>query len=189
MLVTDLKLGGYKFGVKTFYSSFHLGKDLSAKYIPISMPITLYDVRVSNGIEGGLCVTGVDALGYTHRFMHLSKIIQASKVLPAYTDFAITGNTGKYTTAPHLHHDIRKPNQILIAKENFIDPDFWESNILINLMEMELSEWQKEFVEWAKSTGVSNGERPLDQISRVEAMGMIKKFENHLVNTYELKKR
>jgi len=188
MLVTDLKLGGYTFGVPTFYSSFHLGRDLSAKYITLSFPVDLFDVKTSNGSQGGLTVTGTDRLGYIHRFMHLSKTINVKNTIAAYVDFAISGNTGSYTTSPHLHHDIRKPGQTTISFKNFIDPEYWKNNILPKIMEKELSDWQKEFVDWATKAGVSNGERPLDSITRVEAMGMMKKFENHLVGAYNLKK-
>lgn len=43
--------------------------------------------------------------------------------------------------------------------------------------QLELSEWQKEAVEFAKNFGFSNGERPLDTITRVEVMEMIRKYD------------
>lgn len=39
-----------------------------------------------------------------------------------------------------------------------------------------LDEWQRNAVRWAKKEKVSNGERPLDPITRVEVMEMLRKF-------------
>lgn len=178
MDITQLKLGGYGFGVKTFYSSFHLGEDKRARYISISFPVELFNIKSSVGYQGGLTITGTDKLGFIHRFMHLSKVLKTGGIVERNTDFAITGNTGKNTTSAHLHWDIRKPGKTRIAYSNFVSPKEWVENILPNLIvmpERELSDWEKDAREWAIKNGVSNGERPLDPLTRVELWETLRK--------------
>ena len=44
-----------------------------------------------------------------------------------------------------------------------------------------LDEWQENALEWAVSNGVSNGERPLENITRVEVMEMFRKFSLNML--------
>jgi len=46
-----------------------------------------------------------------------------------------------------------------------------------------LDRWQKNALNWATRNGVSNGERPLDKISRVEVMELFRKFYESMVKS------
>ena len=187
MLVTDLKIGGYRFGSKTFYAAKHRGIDLKADYVRINFPVDLYDCKSSTNNGGGLTFYGTDKSGYVHRLMHLSKVPWQGTLVKAYADFATTGNSGKYTTGPHLHWDIRKPNTSSLAFGNFIDPEVWKKTVLPNLLKMELQEWQKSFIKEAIEKGISTGENPLDNLTRVECMGMVLKGIQYIEKKYNLK--
>jgi len=177
MNVTELQLGGYAFGQKTFYSNKHLGIDLKADYIEISFPVELLNVSSSKGVDGGLTITGTDKLGFIHRFMHLQEVIWNGDI-PRNVAFAITGNSGRRTTSAHLHWDIRKPESKSLAFSNFVDPEKWKQNILHNLITMRaLADWEENARKWAIDNGVSTGERPLEQVTRVELWETLRKNE------------
>lgn len=53
-------------------------------------------------------------------------------------------------------------------------------SMISELMKQELSEWQRNAIRWAKKNRISNGERPLEGISRVEVMEMLRKFDQYL---------
>ncbi len=146
MLITNLNNTGFKFGQKTWYTSKHLGQDKQANFIEYSFPVDLFDCKYTTGKEGGLTVEGKDILGYTHRFMHNSKFLTKAKEIKAETPFVVSGNTGSYTTGPHIHWDSRKPNKASLVFENFIDPLIWQKEILPKILSMnanQLPEWFK----------------------------------------------
>jgi len=118
---------GYLFGVKTFYSKHHLGVDyIVPKGVPIYAP-TNCKIEVSGNFpQGGNTVhASFDDYKYGKlimRCMHLSKLspkgnYDKGKIL------GYTGNTGKYTTAPHLHLDLSINKVNYKDFSNFIDPD------------------------------------------------------------------
>lgn len=178
MDITKLEIGGYNFGEKTFYSYAHLGLDLKIVFEEISFPVELINVKYSNGADGGLTITGTDKAGFVHRFMHLSEILWDDNFIPRNAIFAMTGNTGRRTTNAHLHWDIRTPGSTSLAFPNFVDPEQWKKNILHNLINMRaLVDWESAAQKWAIDNGVSNGERPLDQLMRVELWETLRKYE------------
>ena len=124
------KIGGYKFLEKTFYSAHHLGVDYSAHYNKLYTPFDGKIVRTLNGKQGGLTIW-LEYKNYIIRFLHLSEIRckTGEKVKKGQT-IGITGNTGKLTTAPHLHLDISKNSVQLKNINNFIDPEKfnWDNN-------------------------------------------------------------
>jgi len=63
-----------------------------------------------------------------------------------------------------------------IAKKHGIDCGGVLWNWDWNHFEYHLDEWQKNAINWATKKGVSNGERPLSSITRVEVMEMLRKF-------------
>lgn len=154
MLVTELKIGGYKFEEPTHYGTLHLGVDYSAKFIPIEYPIDLKDVIYTNGKQGGLTIEGVDELGYIHRFLHLDEFKTNASTIPKGMLFAITGASGNLGSKNgHLHRDIRKPNtrHLPLNIKNFIDPEIYDKEILPNLLNM-IPQWFKDngTDKWAK---------------------------------------
>jgi len=157
MLVTELKYikgKGYYFGDKTFYSPRHLGIDYPINGVFLKFPVDLFKCSFTNGKQGGLTVTGIDKAGYIHRFMHLASFGTLENTIKASTIFGKSGNSGEYSTAPHLHWDIRKPNQLALKFENFINPDKWKKEILPNLINMQLSEWEQNALKWSKDAKI-----------------------------------
>lgn len=118
---------GYLFGVKTFYSKNHLGVDYivpegTSIYAPTNCQIIVSDKRPQGGNTIHVAFDDFKYGRLIMRCMHLSKMSKKG----SYNNRDIlgyTGNTGKYTTAPHLHLDlsINKVNHRDFA--NFIDPD------------------------------------------------------------------
>lgn len=169
MLVTELKYikgRGYYFGEKTFYSPNHLGIDYPINQELLEFPVDLVRCTFTDGEQGGLTVTGTDKAGYIHRFMHLASFGTLESTIKAGTTFARSGNTGKFSTAPHLHWDCRKPNQSTLQFKNFINPDDWKKEILPNLLPMSIPNWFKDngTDKWAKDKFIR-----IDQSNLTEA--------------------
>lgn len=122
------KIGGYTFGVPTWYNSFHIGCDYSAKYVELYAPFD-GTVRNGKGDEAGNFITfKPDHDNVEMRFLHLSKFIKSGRVKEGEL-IAITGNTGN-SSEPHLHLDISKNKVDLNNIKNFIDPEKYNWNLL-----------------------------------------------------------
>jgi len=127
---------GYKFGEKTFYSLRHLGVDyIVSEGTPIYAPINCQIIVSGNFPHGGNTINvSFDDSEYgklVMRYMHLSKLLPKGN----YNEGDIlgyTGNTGKYTKGPHLHLDCSKEKVIIKNFNNFIDPDKYFANRMIN---------------------------------------------------------
>ncbi len=160
----------------------HLGLDLIC---PVGTKVFAHsdgDVQRLNGKQGGLTIHMRDDKDNLVRHMHLSKIVKTGKVKKGDL-IALTGNTGA-STAPHIHIDISKGRVLRLGDiDNFIDPQLY-----FNAKPM-IPDWKKEFVDRAKALGISNGERPMDNITRGEAMGMTLNLLDHILENYNLKKK
>jgi putative endonuclease len=125
---------GYGFGEKTFYSPFHLGADyIVPKGTPVFAPAGCEVFIVGDFPEGGNTIhIRLKNRKYgplVMRFMHLSKMSPLGKY-KAGDILSLTGNTGKLTTAPHLHIDISSDSVKIGNFKNFLDPDkFFSKNI------------------------------------------------------------
>lgn len=113
---------GYTFGVKTFYSSFHLGLDIIC---PVGSILYAWDdlevVQTMKGVQGGNTIWA-KCDGKLIRFMHLSKMSPKGKYHEGDA-IGATGNTG-LTTGPHLHVDISTNGTLdLNNRANFEDPE------------------------------------------------------------------
>ena len=118
-------IGGYAFGVRTFYSKHHLGVDYrSATGTPLYAPFDGYIMSQTKGVQGGNTIlykpSGQDVV---MRFMHLFKFATKGGKVKKGDIIAYTGNTGAFTTSPHLHLDISKHALNIYDFGNFIDPD------------------------------------------------------------------
>lgn len=105
---------GYKFGQRTFYGVKHTGTDYEANYVDYYAPFN--GVATSgSGYQGGKFWTlkTPDGLVFTAR--HLSKILKVGNVREGDL-VAVTGNTGAFTTNPHLHQEV-------ISGEKLVDPE------------------------------------------------------------------
>lgn len=123
------KIGGYKFGQKTWYTAHHLGVDYSAKLgTKLFAPFNGKIVQVLIGKQGGKTIWfKPDNDNVIIRFMHLSefKVKTGDKVKEGDL-IALTGNTGSATTGPHLHLDISKKTVQLSNFANFLDPEKYQ---------------------------------------------------------------
>src|SRR5579883_1902182 len=98
------QIDGYTFGVKTFYSNFHLGCDYKADKSELYAPFN-GTVQTTVGIQGGNTILfRPDNQDILIRFMHLDRFLKTGHVKEGDL-IAITDNTG-VTTKPHLHIDI-----------------------------------------------------------------------------------
>lgn len=112
---------GYLFKQPTFYSSAHLGLDVSTPTgTPVYAPFA-GSVRINSFPEGGN-VLEFSANGLIHRAMHLQKIVKTGSVNEGDL-IAYTGNTGTLSTSPHIHWDISKGSVQVNNINNFIDPE------------------------------------------------------------------
>lgn len=122
------KLGGYDYGVTTFYSDKHLGKDWEAVSKPLFAPEDGLIVRVATGASGGKTIW-FKPVGKTIilRWLHLSEfLVKQGDYVKEGQKIAVTGNTG-VSTKPHLHED-HWPKGVVTLK--FVDtqnPDIYYS--------------------------------------------------------------
>lgn len=118
-------ISGYRFGKATWYSKFHLGVDYAAKFDPLYAPFDGTITEVLYGKEGGKTIWfKPDHENVIIRFLHLDQFHVHRGQRVAQGDLiAVTGNTGKITTGPHLHVDISKGSVKLTDTRNFIDPE------------------------------------------------------------------
>lgn len=63
---------------------------------------------------------------FTQFFLHLNKVLKTGKVKQG-EKFAQTGNSGAWTTGPHLHYQVEKGNSPFITNKNTIDPEKFAS--------------------------------------------------------------
>lgn len=112
---------GYTFGVKTYYSNFHLGLDLLCPIgIPVYAPCDGKITFSGMGKQGGGTIW-FEFGGYVIRCLHLSQ----KRGVGSYKEGDIighTGNTGESPT-PHLHIDVSIKKIDLNNHSNFIDPE------------------------------------------------------------------
>ena len=72
--------------------------------------------------HGGGTVAKLLSGKFTQFFMHLKDIFKTGKVKKG-EKFAHTGNSGNWTTGPHLHYQVEKGRSKGITNKNTIDPD------------------------------------------------------------------
>jgi murein DD-endopeptidase MepM/ murein hydrolase activator NlpD len=118
-------------------------------------------------------------------YAHLSKTsVHKGQQVKAGQLIGLSGNTG-FSTAAHLHWGLRflDPNGNPIAISNgykgWVDP----AQFAVEKLEpkvADLSDWQKNAIAWIQMTGISQGSRPLDQITRVEVFELLRKYHEYL---------
>lgn len=118
---------GYVFGQKTFYSSRHLGVDhIVPEGTSVYAPLDCEIVFSGTGVQGGNTIWvkfSDEQLGWlVMRCMHLSRLMPKGKYKEGDI-IGYTGNTGKFTSGPHLHTDISRQKVQITNFKNFIDPE------------------------------------------------------------------
>ncbi|UXV33143.1 phage tail tape measure protein [Mammaliicoccus sciuri] len=71
--------------------------------------------------HGGGLVAKLLSGKFTQFFMHLSSILKTGRVKQG-DKFAKTGNSGAWTTGPHLHYQVEKGHSADITNRNTVDP-------------------------------------------------------------------
>ena len=96
----------------------HSGLDLRAHYEPVFSMLPGTVTNASYSIKGGYYVT-IDHGFFVCSYLHLSKIlVSAGQRVSAGQPIAVSGNTGRNTTGPHLHISCRWGD----AKGKYFDP-------------------------------------------------------------------
>ena len=108
------------FGGSTPYQGKHNAIDYRAKYVSLYMPEDGEIVSQTQGYQGGNWLTFKTNSGYRFRAAHLSKYEQPIGTVHEGDIIAITGDTGAWTTGPHLHLECSK-NNILIDPEEYFN--------------------------------------------------------------------
>jgi len=129
---------GYEFGEKTFYSAFHLGIDI---IVPTGTPIKAWKnleiIKALNGVDGGnQAHIKVDGDKRLFRIMHLNALPKVGRYKEGDV-IAYSGNTGKYSTAPHTHFDVSTNGVLdLTNTSNFEDPEAYFNKLAEETMEL-----------------------------------------------------
>lgn len=123
-----------KFGITTPYSpnkavpgyptAFNGGRHYGIDYgtpsgTTIKAPTSGTVSKLHN--QGGGLVARLLSGKFTQFFMHLSDIMKTGRVKQG-DNFAKTGNSGQWTTGPHLHYQVEKGNSADITNKNTMDP-------------------------------------------------------------------
>lgn len=72
--------------------------------------------------HGGGTVAKLLSGKFTQFFMHLSNVLKTGKVKQG-EGFAKTGNSGAWTTGPHLHYQVERGNSPFVTNKNTMDPE------------------------------------------------------------------
>jgi len=128
----ERKITGYKFGVPTFYSKFHLGVDYGKEGMDVFAPFDGTVVLATYGQEGGNTLWfKPDNRDVIIRFLHLSQFIVYTGKVAEGIRIAVTGNTG-HSTLGHLHLDISRKKVDINNPKNFIDPEKYDWKMPMN---------------------------------------------------------
>ncbi|MCG1450714.1 peptidoglycan DD-metalloendopeptidase family protein [Staphylococcus epidermidis] len=109
---------GYSFG-----GGHHYGIDFGAPYGTTINATNSGQLDELHNFGGGL-VARLLTGQFTLFFMHLSKILKHGKV-QAGEPIAKTGNSGNWTTGPHLHFQVEKGRHNDITNQNTVNPLKW----------------------------------------------------------------
>ena len=119
----DTARRGYKFGVKTSYSNFHLGVDhIAACGVPILMPFTGRIVKTSGKQGGNTIHIYPEVKKEFIRILHCSWVASSGN----YKEGDIIGKVGTtgLSTGCHTHTDISKNGKLELTNlSNFTDPE------------------------------------------------------------------
>lgn len=163
---------GYRFGVPTFYSDFHLGTDFIVPVgTPLYAPIDLEITGTQVGSEGGnTAFVKFPGRKEMMRSLHLRELPKKG-IYKQGTVFAYTGNTG-LSTGPHWHVDVSKNGTLnLNDKKNFTDPEpFFEE---LNKLEEDM----KPTKDLAREYKALVGDDPGDNMNEGEQDKFAKKIK------------
>ena len=111
--------------VPGYPTSFNGGKHFGIDYsTPSGTVLTAPTAGKVSKISdhGGGTIAKLLSGNFTQFFMHLSEVLKTGRVKQG-EKFAKTGNSGAWTTGPHLHYQVEKGNSGYVTNKNTIDPE------------------------------------------------------------------
>lgn len=105
---------------RSFNNGHHYGEDYATPVGTILTAPTAGTVSSINDHGGGLVARLVSGQ-FTQFFMHLQDILKTGPVKQG-DQFAKTGNSGAWTTAPHLHYQVERGLSKYVTNKNTIAP-------------------------------------------------------------------
>lgn len=104
-----------------FNGGRHYGIDYSTPSGTVLKATTAGKVSKISDYGGGTIAKLLSG-NFTQFFMHLSEVLKTGRVKQGEV-FAKTGNSGHWTTGPHLHYQVEKGNSPYVTNKNTIDPE------------------------------------------------------------------
>lgn len=196
----DTRKTGYRYLQITETGIHHPGLDINwgkdgyddNKYpvVPMYYGNVVYVGRDIPG-WGNLVVIEHPQLGVWTRYGHLDKVFVkvGDSIISNHVFGRCGGTSGRAKPyVPHVHFEVIKQRLANWASYTngmnmqevmniWADPEEYiaEQNKIIK-EKSTMEQWKQQALDWAKKNGVSNGERPEEAITRVEAMEMIRKY-------------
>ncbi|WP_457810322.1 peptidoglycan DD-metalloendopeptidase family protein [Staphylococcus pseudoxylosus] len=151
--------------VAGYPTSFNGGKHFGIDY---STPSGTTIKAPNNGTvsklhdQGGGTVAKILSGKFTQFFMHLSKVMKTGKVNKGDA-FAKTGNSGAWTTGPHLHYQVEKGDSPFVTNKNTVNPEKYLAGN--GGGKQSASAWKTQIRSAAKRMKVSISDSEVDGIS------------------------
>lgn len=103
--------------------------------------------------KGGGTVAKLLSGKFTQFFMHLQDVLKTGQVKKG-ENFAKTGNSGQWTTGPHLHYQVEKGSSDYVTNKNTVDPDKYLAGNSAGGGSKKASAWRPQVVQALKGVGL-----------------------------------
>lgn len=110
------------YGRRSLYGNFHYGVDFGVPVgTQVRTPVSGTVIKAYTQSGGGNCVYIKGDDGYVYEFCHLSAFqCKTGDRVEAGANIALSGETGKYVTGPHLHFGVYQADQALDKRGKII---------------------------------------------------------------------
>ncbi|WP_204205909.1 tape measure protein [Mammaliicoccus sciuri] len=106
---------------RAFNNGHHFGIDYGTPEGTVLTAPTAGKVSKISDYGGGTIAKLLSG-NFTQFFMHLKDVLKTGRVKQG-EKFAVTGNSGHWTTGAHLHYQVEKGNSPYVTNKNTIDPE------------------------------------------------------------------
>ncbi|UBH07838.1 peptidoglycan DD-metalloendopeptidase family protein [Macrococcus armenti] len=137
----------------SFNGGRHYGIDYATPVGTVLKAPTSGTVTRQHNHGGGLVAKLVSGK-FAQFFLHLSEVLKTGRVNQGDA-FAKTGNSGAWTTGPHLHVQVEKGPTGSITNTNTVDPEKFYSGVVKNGKNTMGKDWSSEIRRAAKQMKVS----------------------------------
>ncbi|NDL68004.1 M23 family metallopeptidase [Anaerotalea alkaliphila] len=186
------------YGVRTLRGvrQFHSGTDIGGMRAGVAGD-KLYAVAdgtvIVSKINGGGVHTGfgyyicIQHDGFIALYAHMKALgLPVGTKVRAGDVVGFMGNTGN-STAVHLHFQVYQGSKVHFTKDSsgkvdgVVNPepylvDIDNRRVVIKVVDVQqTSDWAKEAQAWVRQTGISDGERPKDAVTREELWTMLQR--------------